>query len=120
MAYLFVKSEFRKTITNSHPDRFLSVFFKIVKEYFFMKMSDWSYENEYRIVYQKSDSKIININDDLDVVDVNDDDIECIIIGSSVSPLRRKRLKFLIQGRFPKVAVKQCQIVGYQLKISVA
>jgi hypothetical protein len=117
MASLVIKIEGRNGFTDNHSNRFSDVFLEIMRKYFFMKMSEWSYENEYRIVYPKSHSKIININDDLDVVDINDDDIECIIIGSSVSPLRAKRLEFLIQRRFPKVDVKQCQRVGWQLKI---
>ncbi len=84
-----------------------------------MKMSEWSYENEYRIVYHESNAKLRKINSNLDVVEVNESDIESIIIGSSVSPLRAKRLAKLIKGRLPNtnVIVHQYRRVGWQLKI---
>ncbi|PQJ84479.1 hypothetical protein BTO22_13195 [Aliivibrio sifiae] len=90
-----------------------------MQKYFFLKMSEWSYENEYRIVYHKSNGKVRRINSNLDVVEVDESDIESIIIGSSVPPLRASRLTQLIKGRLPnaKVVVHQYKRAGWKLKI---
>jgi len=88
---------------------------KIMREYFFMKMSDWKYENEYRLAYEAGDKRIRNINDNLDVLNIQDDDIESIIIGSSVSQERAHQLKALITSSFPTVNVRQFHREGWTL-----
>lgn len=119
MASIVVKMEAKGGFEDDHSDRFSDVTLKIMQNYFFMKMSEWRYENEYRIVYPESNAKVRKINSNLDVVEVNESDIESIIIGSSVSPLRASRLTKLIKGRLPnaKVEVHQYKRVGWQLKI---
>ena len=119
MALCVVKMEAKGGFNEKHSDMFSDVTLKILQKYFFMKMSEWSYENEYRIVYPKSNGKVREINSNLDVVEVDESDIESIIIGSSVSPLRASRLTKLIKGRLPnaKVVVHQYKRVGWQLKI---
>ncbi|ELB2899495.1 DUF2971 domain-containing protein [Vibrio alginolyticus] len=119
MASMVVKMEAKGGFTDIHLDKFSDATLEIMQRYFFMKMSEWSYENEYRIVYHESNAKVIKINSNLDVVEVNESDIESIIIGSSVSPLRAKRLAKLIKGRLSNtnVIVHQYKRVGWQLKI---
>ncbi|MEA5182929.1 DUF2971 domain-containing protein [Vibrio parahaemolyticus] len=119
MASVVVKMEAKGGFNDKHSDMFSDVALKIMQKYFFMKMSEWSYENEYRIVYPESNAKVRKINSNLDVVKVNESDIESIIIGSSVSPLRASRLTQLIKRRLPnaKVVVHQYKRVGWQLKI---
>ncbi|EPP5774571.1 DUF2971 domain-containing protein [Vibrio cholerae] len=119
MASLVVKMEAKGGFNEKHSDMLSDVIMKIMHKYFFMKMSEWSYENEYRIVYPESNVKIKKINSNLDVVDVDESDIESIIIGSSVSPLRVSRLTKLIKRRYPnaKVVIHQYKRVGWQLKI---
>ncbi|MCG3727509.1 DUF2971 domain-containing protein [Vibrio cincinnatiensis] len=106
-------------LNDKHSDILSNVILEIMQKYFFMKMSEWSYENEYRIVYSESNAKVRKINSNLDVVEVNENDIESIIIGSSVSPLRASRLTKLIKQRLPntKLVVYQYKRVGWQLKI---
>lgn len=106
-------------LNDKHSDILSNVTLEIMQKYFFMKMSEWSYENEYRIVYSELNAKVRKINSNLDVVEVNENDIESIIIGSSVSPLRASRLTKLIKQRLPntKVVVYQYKRVGWQLKI---
>ncbi|HAS8425345.1 TPA: DUF2971 domain-containing protein, partial [Vibrio vulnificus] len=119
MASVVLKMEAKGGFNDKHSDMFSDVTLKIMQKYFFMKMSEWSYENEYRIVYPESNAKVRKINSNLDVVKVNESDIESIIIGSSVSPLRASRLTQLIKRRLPnaKVVVHQYKRVGWQLKI---
>ncbi|MDN3699207.1 DUF2971 domain-containing protein [Vibrio cortegadensis] len=119
MASMVVKLEAQNGFTDIHSDKFSDATLNIMLRYFFMKMSEWSYENEYRIVYHESNTKVRKIHNNLDLVEVNENDIESIIIGSSVSPLRAKRLTKLIKGRLPntKVIVQQYKRVGWQLKI---
>lgn len=119
MASAVVKEEAKGGFNDKHSDIFSDITLKIIQRYFFMKMSEWSYENEYRIVYPESNAKVRKINSNLDVVEVNESDIESIIIGSSVSPFRASRLTKLIKGRLPnvKVVVYQYKRVGWQLKI---
>lgn len=113
---LIIKEEVDAGFSDENTDKLSDITLKVMLNYFFMKMSEWQYESEYRIVYEKDHSKIKNINADLDVLAINENDIECIIIGSSVSLLRARRLKFLIQARFPQVEVRRYQRVGWELK----
>ena len=119
MASVVVTMESKGGFNEKHSDMFSDVTLKIMQKYFFLKMSEWSYENEYRIVYHKSNGKVRRINSNLDVVEVDESDIESIIIGSSVPPLRASRLTQLIKGRLPnaKVVVHQYKRAGWKLKI---
>lgn len=113
---LIVKKEASTGFSDENTNDISNITLKVMFKYFFMKMSEWEYENEYRIVYEKNHPKIKNINNDLDVINIEEDDIECITIGSSVSPLRARRLKFLIKSRFPTVDIKHYYRVGWELK----
>lgn len=117
-AYIAIKEIHGKN-SEVNVDNISNITVDTISKYLFMKMSEWSYENEYRIVYHKDHDKInkINkINKNLDVLNVSDDDIECITIGSSVSPLRAKRLKLLIKSKFPNTQVKHYRRIGWDLK----
>lgn len=113
---LIVKKEASSGFSEENIDKISDVTLEVMYKYFFMKMSEWEYENEYRIVYERNHQKIISINNDLDVINIEDGDIECITIGSSVSPLRARRLKLLIQSSFPKIEVKHYRRVGWELR----
>ncbi|NBM53214.1 DUF2971 domain-containing protein [Proteus sp. G2669] len=114
-AYIAIR-EMNNEISEKNIDNITNIMIKIMLNYFFMKMSEWSYENEYRIVYEKEHEKIKKINNNLDVLNISDEDIECVIIGASVSPLRIKRLKFVINKRFPNAQIKLFRREGWHLK----
>ncbi|QUM75536.1 DUF2971 domain-containing protein [Moritella sp. 24] len=120
MMALIIKKEARSGFSDSHSNVASELTVRAMFKYFFMKRAEWSYENEYRIVYRKCSERIVNINDNLDVVKFDEKDIESVIIGSSVTPHRAKRLKLLISRRIPHVKVTKYQIVGWNLKYDKA
>lgn len=102
--------------SDSHSDIATDHTLKIMSEYFFMKMTEWEYENEHRIVYRKDNEIIKSIEDDLDVISIGDNDIERIILGSSINPSRAQELKSLIKDSLPNVDVQHYQREGWSLK----
>jgi hypothetical protein len=118
MASSAFKREFTEGLNQKDIDSLSDETVESMKEYFFMKMSEWKYENEYRIVYSRDHERVVTVGSNLDVVKINDDDIEEVIIGSSVSPLRAQRLAKIIKARLPKsqVSVKKHTRVGWKLK----
>lgn len=111
-----VSKETSTVFSEVDSDIAADVTLKIMREYFFMKISDWKYENEYRLAYEADDKRVRNIEDDLDVLNVQDDDIESIVIGSSVSQERAHELKSLIKSSFPNVNVEKFYREGWTLK----
>lgn len=84
--------------------------------YLIMKRSDWEYESEHRIVKFSNDKSITTFGKH-DLVNVTTDDVDAIIIGAAVPPIRAKRLKMLIQGRMPGVRVHKYELHGWRLHL---
>ncbi|MEK6306992.1 MAG: DUF2971 domain-containing protein [Pantoea dispersa] len=102
--------------SDAHSDIASDYTLKIMFEYFFMKMTEWEYENEHRVVYRKDNIIIKTLEDDLDVISIGDDDIERVILGSSITLSHAQELKSLIKETLPNTDVQHYQREGWSLK----
>ncbi|HAS6248797.1 TPA: DUF2971 domain-containing protein [Vibrio vulnificus] len=99
-------------ITDITSDRMLALF----TNYFYLKMDEWKYEDEYRLVLGKNNPKVHYLPEpDIDVIKFLPSELDGIIFG--VSAVKNDLIHQILAEKYPDTQVQYAKKEGWSLKI---
>ena len=107
-----------RNIKNDAPEdeKMYESFFEILKRYLYVKKKDWSYENEWRVILQNDDSRLIQ-KDELTTVSFESSDLISITFGINTSPQDEENITKLAYEHSPSITLKRAYMDGWDLII---
>lgn len=91
---------------------------EILLNYFYLKRSEWKYENEHRIVFRLQSDNISKIKGtNIEVIKFEEGDLEEVILGVSIKKEDVDSISAIVQEKYPNTKIRKAQKVGWELKI---